>query len=160
MVRGENMVILRQCVGLQTACRILQWDTQISKIYGSRMECAIAIGVEAGDNTVGKLQRIFQRIARWNHRHGKYTLGTWNHVADLYLGHTFVMLKDLHLICLCLQMQHHGNPSTSSSNSSMAEEQGGTTDARRTKEFHGCCNNTQGRKQQQSHPLRKCVDGS
>ena len=38
------------------------------------------------------------------------------------------MLKDLHLICLCLQMQHHGNPSTSSSNSSMAEEQGGTTD--------------------------------
>ena len=38
------------------------------------------------------------------------------------------MLKDLHLICVCLQMQHHGNPSTSSSNSSMAEEQGGTTD--------------------------------
>ena len=36
------------------------------------------------------------------------------------------MLKDLHLICVCLQMQHHGNPSTSSSNSSMAEEQGGT----------------------------------
>ena len=37
------------------------------------------------------------------------------------------MLKDLHLICVCLQMQHHGNPSKSSSNSSMAEEQGGTT---------------------------------
>ena len=44
------------------------------------------------------------------------------------MGHTFLMLKDLHLICVCLQMQHHGNPSTSSSNSSMAEEQGGTTD--------------------------------
>ena len=38
------------------------------------------------------------------------------------------MLKDLHLICLCLQMQHHGNPSTSNNNSSIAEEQGGTTD--------------------------------
>ena len=37
------------------------------------------------------------------------------------------MLKDLHLICLCLQMQHHGNPSTSNGNSNMAEEQGGTT---------------------------------
>ena len=38
------------------------------------------------------------------------------------------MLKDLHLICLCLQMQHHGNPSTSNGSSSMAEEQGETTD--------------------------------
>ena len=38
---------------------VVGWDTQISKIYGSSMECAIAIGVEVGDNTVGKLQRIF-----------------------------------------------------------------------------------------------------
>ena len=37
------------------------------------------------------------------------------------------MLQDLDLTCLCLHMQHHGNPSTSSNNSSMAEEQGGTT---------------------------------
>ena len=66
------------------------------------MECAIATRVEAGGNIVGKLQRIFQRIARWNHRHGKCTPGTLNHVADSYLGHTFLMLKDLHLICVCL----------------------------------------------------------
>ena len=32
--------------------------------------------------------------------------------------------------------------------------------ARRTKDFHGCCNNMQGRKQHQSHPQRKCADGS
>ena len=38
---------------------LLDGDTQISKIYGSSMECAIATGVEAGDNTVEKLQRIF-----------------------------------------------------------------------------------------------------
>ena len=52
---------------------VVGWDTQISKIYGSNMECAIVAGVEAGDNTMGKLQRVFQHIARWNHRHGKYT---------------------------------------------------------------------------------------
>ena len=46
-----------------------------------------------------------------------------NHVADLYLGHTFLMLKELHLIYVCVQMQHNGNLSISSSNSSMAEEQ-------------------------------------
>ena len=38
------------------------------------------------------------------------------------------MLKYLYLTFLCLQMQHHGNPSTSNSNSRMAEEHGGTTD--------------------------------
>ena len=38
---------------------VVGWDTQISKIYGSSMECAIAAGVEAGDNTMGKLHRMF-----------------------------------------------------------------------------------------------------
>ena len=35
------------------------WDTQISEIYASSMECAVAAGVEADDDAVGKLQRMF-----------------------------------------------------------------------------------------------------
>ena len=47
-----------QCTTLVIAT-LLDGNTQISEIYGSSMECAIAAGVETGDNIVGKLQRIF-----------------------------------------------------------------------------------------------------
>ena len=75
-------------------CDVAGWVVQINEIYGNSMVCQVAKWLEAGNNSMGDVQKVSSCIRAWNRGGGERTTVAWSHFSEPFSLCTFLIFKD------------------------------------------------------------------